>query len=143
MANRVLLLEERLHRVEERNRAIVEASDQQVQLPAAQEEWWHFMVNFFGTEDAIFERLRANREEFEDAFSFVSEVVPSVRGRRGWIHSNREKLQFLLVFVSQGVEVLELLVTQKTNLSIDWPLLVSFHFCRFQINKRFLLCFFL
>ena len=51
------------------------------------------------------------------------------------------KLLFLLVFMSQGVEVLELLVTQKTDLSIDWPLLVSFHFCRFQMNKRFLLCF--
>ena len=126
MANRVQLLEERLHRVEERNRAIVEASDQQVQLLAAQEEWWHFMVNFLGTEDAIFERLRVNREVFEDAFAFVSEVVPSVRGRRGWIRSNREKLLFLLIFTSQGVEGLT--ITTSMYLAIDWPLLVSFHF---------------
>ena len=59
------------------------------------------------------ERLRVYRDVFEDAFAFVSEVVPSVRGRRGWIRSNREKLLFLLIFMSQGVEVLELLVTQK------------------------------
>ena len=113
MANQLRLLDERLRRVEARNRAIEDASHQQVTDPTANEEWWHFLVHFFGSEEALFERLRVNREVFDDALAFVAEVVPSVRGRRGWIHSNREKLLFLLVFMSQGVEVLEVLVSQR------------------------------
>ena len=100
MTNRLRLLEERLQRVEERNVSILAASQQEVAHPAGHEEWWHFLVDFFGSEDAIFERLRVNREVFEDALAFVAEVVPSGRGRRGSIRSNREKLLFLLIFMS-------------------------------------------
>ena len=48
--------------------------------PYSNEEWWHFLMDFFGSEDAISERLRVDREAFEDALAFVAAVVPSVRG---------------------------------------------------------------
>ena len=54
-------------------------------------------MDFFGSEDAISERLRVNREEFEDALAFVAAVVPSVRWRRGRIISIKH-LFFGLVF---------------------------------------------
>ena len=61
----------------------------------------------------MFERLKINGDVFDDALALVSEVATLTRGRRGTIRSNREKLFFLMVFLSRGVEVLEVLVTQN------------------------------
>ena len=49
--------------------------------PHSNEEWWHFIVDFFGSEDAISERLRVDREAFEDALAFVAAVSAGSRGR--------------------------------------------------------------
>ena len=65
--------------------------------PYSNEEKWHFLVHFFGSDDAISERLRVNREAFEDALAFVAAVVASVRGRMGRIISIKQ-LFFGLVF---------------------------------------------
>ena len=113
MANRARLLDEHLHRVEERTRSILEASTQQVVSQNRGEEWWPALVQHFGTEGEMFERLKINRDVFEDALALVSEVANLTRGRRGKIRSNREKLFFLMVFLSRGIEVLEVLVTQN------------------------------
>ena len=65
--------------------------------PYSNEEWWHFLVNFFGSEVAIIESLRVNREAFEDALAYVTAFVPSVRGLMGRIISIKQ--QFYLVFI--------------------------------------------
>ena len=49
--------------------------------PYSNEEWWHFLVHFFGSDDPISERLRVNREVFEDALAFVAAVSAGSRGR--------------------------------------------------------------
>ena len=113
MANRARLLDEHLNRVDERTRSIIEASTQQVVRQNRGEEWWPALVGLFGTEEAMFERLKINRDVFDDALALVSEVATLTRGRRGTIRSNREKLFFLMVFLSRGIEVLEVLVTQN------------------------------
>ena len=96
MANRLQLLGERL-----RSRCPEQAGlggiTTRSNSPYSNEEWWHFLVHFFGSEVAISERLRVNREAFEDASAFVAAVVPSVRWRRGRIISIKQ-LFFGLVF---------------------------------------------
>ena len=82
MANRLRLLGERL-RSRCQEQAGLGCITTRSYSPHSNEEWWHFLVDFFGSEDAIFERLRVNREVFEDALAFVAAVVPSVLGGGG------------------------------------------------------------
>ena len=62
----------------------------------------------FGSEDAMFTELKVNRNVFNDALALVENVAQETRGRRSGIKSNREKLLFILIFMSQGVRVAEL-----------------------------------
>ena len=105
-------LEERLERLDEQTREIEAASQQPVACDQ-DEVWWPQLIEFFGGEDAMFVKLRINRSVFDDALVLVQDVALETRGRRGSIRSNREKLFFLVVFLSRGVEVLEVLVTAQ------------------------------
>ena len=78
--------------------------------PRGQEEWWPELLEEFGSEDAMFTELKANRNVFNDALALVENVAQETRGRRSGIKSNREKLLFHLIYMSQGVRVVELLV---------------------------------
>ena len=61
MANRARLLDEHLTRVKEHTRLIREASTQQVIHQNQGDEWWTDLLQLFGTEDAMFERLKKQR----------------------------------------------------------------------------------
>ena len=106
-------IEERLETVEEMSRRIEEASAVQLVHPSRLEGWWPSLITLFGSEEIMYEKLKVNREVFEDALALVGDVVHPTRGRKSSIRSNREKLFFLLVFMSPGVDVLELLVTNQ------------------------------
>ena len=103
-------LRERLRENERRMRAIEEAAARPVDPPRGPEEWWPELVREFGSEDAMFTELRVNKNVFNDALALVENVPQETRGRRSGIKSNHEKLLFLLIFMSQGVRVVELLV---------------------------------
>ena len=111
MANRARL-QERLRENETRRRAIQEAATRPVVPPRGHEEWWPYLSQEFGGEDAMFEELKVNRLIFNDALALVENVPQERRGRKSGIKSNREKLLFLLIYLSQGVRVVELLVTR-------------------------------
>ena len=70
--------------------------------PYSNEEWWNFPVHFFGSEDAICERLRVNREAFEDALAFVAAVGAGSRGR---IISIKQLFFFGMVFHNKQMKV--------------------------------------
>ena len=110
MANPILLLQERLQRVETRTRGILEATVQDVQLPATTEVWWPHLVAFFGNETALFETVGIERDLFDNALALTAETPQQSRGKQGSLRTNREKLLFLMIFMRKGVEVLELLV---------------------------------
>ena len=46
-------------------------------------------MHFFGSEDAISERLRVNSEAFEDSLAFDAAFDASIRGRMGAIRFNQ------------------------------------------------------
>ena len=64
----------------------------------------------FGSEDAMFPELKVNRNVFNDALALVENVAQETRGRRSGIKSNYEKILFLLIYMLQGIRVVELLV---------------------------------
>ena len=57
MANRMQLLDARLQRVDARTQTIFEASAAQRAVVQPAEEWWPSLVQMFGTQDAMFQRL--------------------------------------------------------------------------------------
>ena len=112
MANQMNELDERLALLDAEAHAILTAATQTVQLPVETEQWWPYLVELFGDENSIFTRLRIDRGVFEEALALVVNVSGERRGRRSVIRSNRERLLFLMIFMSKGVEVLEQLVTR-------------------------------
>ena len=112
MANRMRQLEERLEAIEERNRTIMETSTQPVEPAGVLEVWWPFMTALLDNEDAMFEKLTIHKNVVYDALALVGNVATETRGKKGAIHSNRERLLFLMIFLSRGVQVLELLVSR-------------------------------
>ena len=70
------------------------------------------MVQEYGGEEEMFEALKVNRVLFDEALVLVENAVQDRRGRRSGIKSNREKLLFLIIYLSQGLRVVELLVAK-------------------------------
>ena len=111
MANRMQLLDARLQRVDARTQTIFEASAAQRAVVQLAEEWWPSLVQMFGTEDAMFQRLGIDRMLFDEALALVRDVAAPHRGRRARIRTNRERLLCLMVFLSKGIDTLEVLLT--------------------------------
>ena len=109
MANRARLVQ-RQEEVEETRRRILAAASLNVQQPRGREQWWPELIEEYGSEDGMFEALRVGKVLFNDALALVENVPQDGRGRPSGIRSNREKLLFLMVYLSQGVRVVELLV---------------------------------
>ena len=74
------------------------------------EVWWPSIVQFFGSEDTMFIRLGIDRVLFEEALALVRDVAAPRGGRRARIRTNREKLLCLMVFLSKGIDTLEVLI---------------------------------
>ena len=109
MANRVQLLEERLRRIETRNRSILKAAVQHIELQATTYVLWPHLVAF-GTETALFETVGIDRDVFDDALALTGQRAQEKRGMLGALRTNREKQLFLMVFMRKGIDVLDLLV---------------------------------
>ena len=121
MANEPTTLERRLDRVEDHSQRVLQASTLDVRMPQADELWWPFLVEMFGSTNAVFTRTRIDRDLFESAYTFVRDIPVERRGKKGAVRSNREKLFFVMVFMMKGVEVLEILVGRfiKTRSHIE------------------------
>ena len=91
MTNRMQLLDARLQRVEARTQTIIEAGVAQRAVVQPAEEWWPSLVQLFGSEDAMFQRLGIDRTLFDEAFALVRDVAAPHRGRRARIRTNRER----------------------------------------------------
>ena len=50
----------------------------------------------------MFDALKVNKTLFYDVVAIVENVLEERRGRRNMIKSNREKLLFLMVYMSRG-----------------------------------------
>ena len=112
MANNTARLDERLATLDEDEREIMAAATQPVELPTEEEQWWPYLVEYFGSEDAIFSHMGLDRGVFDQALALVSDVVGERRGRRSAIRTNREKLLFLMLYMAKGVEIVELLASR-------------------------------
>ena len=110
MANQENLLDQRLTQVEDRAQRIRAAAQEPVERARDNEQWWAHMVNYFGSEAVMFERCCIDRRVFDEVYALVRDTPGQGRGRRSVIQTNREKLLFLLIFLSRGVGVLEVLV---------------------------------
>ena len=110
MANQVDVLEHQLQRVENRTRLIVEAANNQPQRMRQHEMWWQHIIGLYGDEETPFQRVGIQRAVFLDSLALVHNVHWDARGRRGVIQSTRERLFFLMVFLSMGIPILEVLV---------------------------------
>ena len=112
MANRVNALEERLQRVDQMTQRIIDAAFLPVRQPVPREVWWEHVVSFYGDEDALFDQVRISKPVFLDCLALVRDVAWERRGRQGAIRSNRERLFFLMTFLSRGISVVEVLVAR-------------------------------
>ena len=108
--NMTSLLDQRLEVLESRSQAIIEAASQTIELPFQNEILWPDLLAQYGTENAIFERLGIDKALFIEVYALVKDVAGETRGRRSKIRTNREKLLFLMIYMSKGVGVLETLV---------------------------------
>ena len=107
MANNTARLDERLATLDEDEREIMAAATQPVELPTEEEQWWPYLVEYFGSEDAIFSHMGLDRGVFDQALALVGDVVGERRERRSAIRTNREKLTFMMLYMAKGVEILE------------------------------------
>ena len=112
MANRIDILEERLRHVEARTQRILQAAATPVPPPEPHETWWAHVVAFYGNEDLLFQRVNIDKQAFLDLLALVQEVPWERRGRQGVIRTNRERLFFVMTFLSMGIRVLEALVAR-------------------------------
>ena len=72
--------------------------------------WWQHIVGLYGDECTLFQMVGIDRGVFLDALAIVRNFHWETRGRQSVIQSTRERLFFLMVFLSRGVQVLEVLV---------------------------------
>ena len=110
MANQMDALEEQLRRVEEGTQLIVDAANNRPRRRRQNEMWWQHIVGLYGDEETLFQRIDIQREVFLDSLAFVRNVHWEARGSQSVIHSTRERRFFLMMFLSRGVQVLEVLV---------------------------------
>ena len=66
MANRMHRTRGGLQRVDARTQTIFEASAAQRAVVQPAEEWWPSLVQMFGTDDAMFQRLGIDRMLFDE-----------------------------------------------------------------------------
>ena len=80
--------------------------------PEHNEVSWEHVVSFYGDEELLFHHVKISRHVFLDCLALVRDVTLERRGRQGAIRSNRERLFFLMTFLSRGISVLEVLVVR-------------------------------
>ena len=85
MQNQRARLDERLAALETDAEEILAAATQTVELPTDEERWLPWLVEYFGSEDAIFARMGIDRGVFDQALALVSDVAGERRGRRSAI----------------------------------------------------------
>ena len=79
------------------------------------EQWWtHLLTHFFQRNDSVlFADLRIDRRVFDVLLDAVCDLPLQTRGRRSFVHSHREQLLFLHVYLAFGTSVAALLVSPR------------------------------
>ena len=99
-----------LRRIEEQRVAIIE-QNQQPQPPQRREilSFYDHTVRFFfnGDEERMLHELAISRDFFDTALNLVNSVRVRTRGRPGFVHTHRDKLLFLIVFLKEGTDALK------------------------------------
>ena len=99
-----------LRRNEEQRAAIIE-QNQQPQPPQRREilSFYDHTVRFFfnGDEERMLRELAISRDFFDTALNLVNSVRVRTRGRPGFVHTHRDKLLFLIVFLKEGTDALK------------------------------------
>ena len=70
---------------------------------------------FRNNEDEMFETLAINKAKFEAALNIVDSIPLPTRGRRSFVYSHRDKLLFLLIFLTQGIKALKMACLPKVK----------------------------
>ena len=97
-----------LRRTEEERQAIMEETNDRPYPPQRTTFYDHVVQTFFdGNEQRMFTGMNINRAFFDAAFNLIDSVPISTRGRPGFIHSHRDKLLFLIIFLTRGTSALE------------------------------------
>ena len=80
-----------------------------------EEQWWdHLITHFFQRDEtSLFVDLRIDRAVFNVLLNAIEDLPLQTRGRRSFIHSHREQLLFLHVYMAFGTNVLSLLVSPR------------------------------
>ena len=104
MAYQNATLEHRLDRVEASAPRVLEVAT--LDIGTRQKEiWLPFIDRTYGNEDAIFTRMRIDRDLFERVYTFVRHVPVERRGKKGAVQEKGEKL--LLDFTMKVVDSIE------------------------------------
>ena len=110
MANQIEQLEQQLRRLEDHSRLVQTAAVDRRPRQPRNETWWEHVVGIYGDEGVLFERTGVDRAVFLDSLALVRDVHRDTRGKRSIINTNKERLFYLVAFMSSGVRVLEVLV---------------------------------
>ena len=83
-----------------------------------EEHWWdHLITHFFQRDEtSLFVDLRIDRGVFNVLLNAIEDLPLQTRGRRSFIHSHREQLLFLHVYMAFGTNVLSLPAVQGSGL---------------------------
>ena len=68
---------------------------------------------FQGDRNLMFESLRINEAMFESTLNIIDSIPLATRGRRSFVHSHKDKLLFLLLFLTQGMGALKMACLPK------------------------------
>ena len=74
----------------------------------------HVKTNMFqNNEDFMFETLSINKAMFEASLNLVSDIPLPSRGRRSFVCTHRDKMFFLVIFLTHGVKALKMACLPK------------------------------
>ena len=74
---------------------------------------------FRGDQNIMFQTLSINEAMFEAALNIIDSIPLPTRGRRGFVHSHRDKLFFLVIFLTQGMRALKMACLPKIKSGVQ------------------------
>ena len=114
-------------------RASITEQNAQPQQPPHQEPpsfYDHVVHSFFdGDEERMLQTLAISRAFFSTALNLVNSIRIRTRGRRGFVHTHRDKLLFIAIFLKEGSDALKRLCLP--TLRDDSSVLRNLHQCAF------------
>ena len=110
------LLMRTIRRAERERDAIMAETLVRPKVPQRATFYDHLVQTFFdGSEEAMFNGMNINRALFDAAFNLSSSVPLPRRGRPSFINTHRDRLLFLLIFLTKGTTALEKACLPRLN----------------------------